>query len=142
MTATAIIEARWNGETIDAIRTRLGVPRGAVTKALDQAGFPFRSSLQVRALQATTRDRLRSGGTPLCDPNDIDAFRAYLVDRGITHGAATVYASNARVCLNAGISDPENVDAVFSQHQRSTRRIYRSALRWFRAYQNAQKGSG
>jgi hypothetical protein len=90
--------------------------------------------VQIRALPDELREQYRRGVVPLSDPHELAAFRRYLRDRGLSSGTITVYASNARVCLNAGVTDPDDVDAAFPDHTATTRHIYRSALRWWASF--------
>jgi hypothetical protein len=137
----AVIGARWDGETILEISAQFGLSPDNVITVLRRCRFPFSSARSVRALPPTIRERLRSGEAPLCDPLDNAAFRRYLRDRGLLSGTVTVYANNARVCLNAGVSDPDDVDATFPDHASTTRHVYRSALRWYHAYRSSLEAS-
>lgn len=134
---SAIVAARWDGETIAELSARFGMSIYSMTVALHRANFPLASSVQVRALPDELRERYRQGATPLSNPRDLEAFRRYLRDRGLSSGTVTVYASNARVCLNAGVTDPDDVDAAFPDHAGTTRHIYRSALRWWASFVRA-----
>lgn len=134
---TALVAARWDGATVADLAARFGMPVYAVTAALRRADFPLASAVQIRELPDELRERYRQGATPLSNPRDLEAFRRYLRDRGLSSGTATVYASNARVCLNAGVTDPDDVDSVFPDHASATRRIYRSALRWWASFVRA-----
>lgn len=138
----AVIGARWDGETILEISAQFGLSPGKAITVLRRCRFPFSSARSVRALPPTIRERLRSGEAPLCDPLEIAAFTRYLTTvRNLSLGTATVYASNARVCLNAGVSDPDDVDATFPDHASTTRHVYRSALRWYHAYRSSLEAS-
>lgn len=141
ITAT-VVGARWDGETILEISAQFGLSPDNVITVLRRCRFPFSSARSVRALPPAIRERLRSGEAPLCDPLEIAAFTRYLTTvRNISSGTATVYASNARVCLNAGVSDPDDVSAVFAHLARNTRNIYGTALRWYHAYRSSLEAS-
>ena len=131
---TALVAARWDGATVADLAARFGMSVHAVTAALLRADFPLASAVQIRALPDELREQYRRGVAPLSDPHELAAFRRYLRDRGLSSGTVTVYASNARVCLNAGVTDPGDVDAAFPDHASATRHIYRSALRWWAGF--------
>ena len=131
---TALVAARWDGATIAELAARFGMSVHAVSAALRRADFPLASAVQIRALPDELREQYRRGATPLGDRGKLAAFRRYLRDRGLSSGTVTVYANNARVCLNAGISDPDDVNATFPDHASTTRHIYRSALRWWAGF--------
>ena len=63
---------------------------------------------------------------------DEEGFREYLFNRRYSRGTVINYI--ARVCLNAGVTDPDDVDAAFPDHASATRHIYRSALRWWASF--------
>lgn len=131
---TALVAARWDGATIPDLSARFGMSVYAVTAALRRADFPLASAVQIRAIPDELREQYRRGVAPLSDPHELAAFRRYLRDRGLASGTVTVYASNARVCLNAGVSDPDDVDSVYPDHASATRHLYRSALRWWASF--------
>lgn len=132
----AIIDARWDGETIGHISARFGLSYDSVRRTLRIAGFPFVSSIQVRSLPDDVRERFRRCGRRNCFPDETAAaFRRCLeTERNISKGTAVVYARNVRACLNAGVSDIDDVDMIFVGHRPNTRYIYRTALRWYYAY--------
>ena len=71
------------------------------------------------------------------DDEDLTRFRAWLVGRGYSEGTARLWSKRVKSAHARGISEPEEVNSAYRNHQQLTRAGMREALQRFAEFREA-----